>query len=270
MKREVIAIDLDGTLLNQDSQLSNYTIETVKRVCQAGHLIFIVTGRPYRMAKEFYQQLGLETPMINYNGSLVHLPGKTWDKEYSRPIEQTYLRQFLAKAQDFQTDFIAAEYKEDFQITLTHPERIDPALLGVTQISPDKSLLAETIQANPYSILLQTHAQDKYALADLMREYFQNQLEINTWGGPLNILETCAKGVTKGTALTHLLECYGIDSKKLIAFGDEQNDVSMFQVAGTSYAMKNANSILLPYASHYLPWTNQEDGVARKLEELFL
>lgn len=270
MTPAIIAIDLDGTLLNEDSQLTAYTVETIHRIRQIGHQVIIVTGRPYRMAKDFYQQLELDTPMINYNGSLVHLPGRTWDKEWSRTIDKAFLQEFLDKEEAFAADFIAAEYKEDFQITLTYPDRIDPRLLGVTDIRPDKILNSHTIQTDLYSILLQTRADDKHALADQMRMYFQDQLEINTWGGPLNILEVCAKNVTKGTALQYLLDCYGVDPQDIIAFGDEQNDISMFQLVGTSYAMKNANPALVTYASHQLPWSNQEDGVAKKLEELFL
>ncbi len=74
MKKKMIAIDLDGTLLNQESQLSEYTISTIKKVRKQGHLVLIATGRPYRMAETFYQQLELDTPMINFNGSLVHIP----------------------------------------------------------------------------------------------------------------------------------------------------------------------------------------------------
>ena len=103
-----------------------------------------------------------------------------------------------------------------------------------------------------------------------MKAYFKNELEINTWGGPLNILETCAKGVTKATGLNYLLDLYQASSHDLIAFGDEHNDVEMFQLAGTSYGMKNCSDTLLPYADYLTDYSNAEDGVARQLEKLFL
>ena len=56
----------------------------------------------------------------------------------------------------------------------------------------------------------------------------------------------------------------------LIAFGDEHNDTEMLELAKTGYAMKNASSVLLPHANEQIEWTNEEDGVARKLQELFL
>lgn len=56
----------------------------------------------------------------------------------------------------------------------------------------------------------------------------------------------------------------------MIAFGDEHNDTEMLAFAGTGYAMKNASPVLLPYADQQLDFSNEEDGVAKKLEELFL
>ncbi len=75
-------------MLNNDSQLSDYTISTIKKVRQAGHTVLIATGRPYRMAEKFYQQLELDTPMINFNGSLVHIPGKKWQWEQNILIDK--------------------------------------------------------------------------------------------------------------------------------------------------------------------------------------
>ena len=117
---------------------------------------------------------------------------------------------------------------------------------------------------------MQTRAQDKYALAEEMNNFFHHELEINTWGGPLNILETCAKGVSKASALRYLLDQYQASPEDLIAFGDEQNDIQMLELAGIGYAMKNASDRLIPVADRLTQYSNEEDGVARELEALFL
>ena len=80
---------------------------------------------------------------------------------------------------------------------------------------------------DPNCILLQTRASDKYALAKEMNAFYQHQLSINTWGGPLNILECTPKGVNKAFALDYLLKVMNRDKKDLIAFGDEHNDTEM-------------------------------------------
>ena len=53
MTKKMIAVDLDGTLLNSESKLSDFTIETIKKISKKGHQVVIATGRPYRMAKDF-------------------------------------------------------------------------------------------------------------------------------------------------------------------------------------------------------------------------
>lgn len=269
-EKKLIALDLDGTLLNKEGKLSPYTIQTIQNVRAAGHLVVIATGRPYRMAKDLYHQLQLDTPMINFNGALTHIPGKKWQGEKSVRINKRYFIEFVRSEEAFQADFIAGEYKHKFFITHTHKDRIDPRLLGVEAITTETAMNPLQIKSNPHSILMQTRANDKYALAEEIRTQFNHELEINTWGGPLNILEVGAKGVTKAFALTYLLDVFQMTKDQLIAFGDEQNDIQMFQLAGTSIAMKNANPALLSYADHQTAKTNEEDGVAHALESLFL
>lgn len=270
MKKKIIALDLDGTLLNAQSQLTDYTVDIIQRVKKAGHTVLIATGRPYRMADKFYHQLGLDTPMINFNGSLTHIPEKKWEFEQQVLIDKQYLIDFLKEEESFQADFIAGEYKNKFFITQNHLDKFDPALMGVEQITPDTLIKPELITDNPHSILMQTRVADKYALAQEMNAFFRDELEINTWGGPLNILETCAKGVSKASALSYLLDQYKASPEDLIAFGDEQNDVQMLQLAGLGYAMKNASDRLIPVADRMTQFTNDQDGVARELENLLL
>lgn len=270
MSKKMIALDLDGTLLNDESQLSPFTIETIRQIKEAGHIVVIATGRPYRMARHYYYELELTTPMINFNGSLVHIPDQTWQWEQNILIDKHYLLDFLQEEERFQADFIAGEYKKKFFITQGHLNNVDPALLGVEQITPKILMKPENITRDPHSILMQTRASDKYALAKEIDNYFDGELEVNTWGGPHNILETCAKGVTKASALSYLLDHYQMDSQDLIAFGDEHNDTQMLSLAGTGYAMKNASTTLLPYADRMTEYTNVQDGVAKELRKLLL
>lgn len=268
--KKIIALDLDGTLLNAEGKLTSYTVQTIQKIRKAGHTVLIATGRPYRMAKPLYDELKLDTPMINFNGALTHIPNKKWSGERSIRIDKDYAREFIASEMAFQADFIAAEYKNQFFITHTHVDRINPHLLGVETISRETMLQPQLITSDPHSLLMQTRAEDKYSLAEEIRIQFNHELEVNTWGGPLNILEVGAKGVTKASALVYLLDYLQIDKQQLVAFGDEQNDVQMLQLAGTAYAMKNANKTLLPYADRITKYTNTEDGVARELSDLFL
>ncbi|CAM4063074.1 HAD family hydrolase [Streptococcus penaeicida] len=270
MTKKIIALDLDGTLLHRDNTISDYTKNVLQKVQEKGHHVVISTGRPYRMAMDYYHQLQLKTPMITFNGSLTHMPEQKWEFEHNVTLDKKYLIEILKSQNDFQMDFIASEYRKNFYITLNNREKIDPQLFGVPSITDEMKLIETKITRNPNALLTQTHHQDKNELAKQMRSYFNNEIEVDSWGGPLNILEISPKNVNKAYALKYLLDLYNKDKQDLIAFGDEQNDTEMLSFAGTGYAMKNANPILLPHADHQIQWTNEEDGVAKQLEALFL
>ena len=83
MEQKLIAIDLDGTTLNENSQITPKTKEVLTKATAAGHIVSIVTGRPNRISENYYDFLGLKSPMINFNGAVGHIPHQTWDKEYA-------------------------------------------------------------------------------------------------------------------------------------------------------------------------------------------
>lgn len=74
MKQKLIALDLDGTTLNNQSLLSVRTKNVLARLQKDNHLVMIATGRPYRNSKEFYETLKMTTPLVNFNGALCHNP----------------------------------------------------------------------------------------------------------------------------------------------------------------------------------------------------
>ena len=153
----------------------------LKKVAEQGHQIIITTGRPYRMSKDFYRELGLDTPMINFNGSLTHLPGQVWDFEKCLTVDKKYLLDMVRRSEDIQADFIAGEYRKKFYITNPNEEIANPKLFGVEAFQPEDQFQPELVTKDPNCILLQTRASDKYALAKEMNAFYQHQLSINTW-----------------------------------------------------------------------------------------
>lgn len=270
MKKKMIALDLDGTLLQADGQLSQVTIDTIQKVQELGHLVVIATGRPYRMAIDHYHTLKLKTPLISFNGSLTNIPDVNWAFEHSVKLDKKYLIDILKRKDELEMDFIASEYRRHFYITMDRPETIQPEIFGVDRISDRMRLQTEKITSDPNALLMQTRHSDKQLLAREIKQSFNHELEVDSWGGPLNILECSPKGINKAYALSYLLDQLGMSRQDLIAFGDEHNDTEMLALAQTGYAMKNASQTLLPFADKQLQYTNQENGVARELQKLFL
>lgn len=270
MTKKLIAIDLDGTLLRSDQTISEYSKETLKKLKAQGHIIIIATGRPYLMAKAYYEELELDSPIITFNGAWTHKPGQDWEGELVKTIDRQLVLDLLQQQDRFDLDFIAAEYQHHFYLTLDQADQIDPKLFGLTQLSEELALTPQRLTQDPLALLVQTSHPDKYQLAKTIKAHYHGAVEVDSWGGPLAILEFAPKGVHKAYALEKLLSRLGRTASDLIAFGDEHNDTEMLSFAGRGYAMKNATPLLLDHADEQLPWTNDEDGVARQLEKLFL
>ena len=110
MDKKLIAVDLDGTTLNQQSLISDKTKQVFQKAREAGHIISIATGRPYRNSKHYYDQLKMITPMINFNGALCHLPNeKNWSNQYHKTVSRDIALDMLDLKKEFDIKLIAAE-----------------------------------------------------------------------------------------------------------------------------------------------------------------
>lgn len=267
---KLIAIDLDGTTLQSDGKsISRYAKYVFKQVAAKGNIICIATGRPYRMAIDIYRELEMTGPMINFNGALLSNPtNKSWKGTKKHSINRSFVFDLLRHQQNFELEYFAVEYRRKFFLNTF--KQVPTSIFGVERFEPYNRLRADRLTDNPYAILLSTRTEDKFRLAKLMQEHYKGKISVSGWGGPNNILEVVPKNVSKASALKDLLKLTGSSKENLYAFGDEHNDVEMFKLAEHSFAMKNASKLLTPHASEILPWTNDEDGVARQLEKLFL
>ncbi|EKF51817.1 Cof-type HAD-IIB family hydrolase [Lactococcus garvieae] len=268
--QKLIAIDLDGTTLLSDGKtISRYTKYVFKRIEELGHIICISTGRPFRMSLDIYRELELKSPMINFNGALISKPdNRNWEHTKGHYIDRSFVFDFLRHQQNFDLEFFAVEYRRKF--FLNSFRNVEPKLFGVDKFHPYNRLRADRLDDNPHAVLLSTRVKDKFRLAKQIQDHYNGKVNVSGWGGPNGILEIVPKGVSKASGLKHLLKVLDIPRENLIAFGDEHNDIEMFKLAEEAYAMKNASYRLIPYATEIIPWTNDEDGVAGKLEELFL
>ena len=86
-KQHLIALDLDGTLLTDNKIISTRTKHTIAKAKEQGHIVVISTGRPFRASYDYYKELGLNTPIVNFNGAYVHHPlDSKWGTHHS-PLE---------------------------------------------------------------------------------------------------------------------------------------------------------------------------------------
>lgn len=264
MTQKLIALDLDGTTLNNEATLSKKTVATIKAAIKAGHVVSIVTGRPNRLSQNFYDQLGLSSPMINFNGSLGHMPHQHWRYEYQYTFDRGIVLDLLQHQQEFSIQMIAAEGKHLFLAHQTESTQVGffPAIL-----THEQQLSPATLTQNPTSMTIAVERSLQKRLQSYIEERFGSFVDVAPWGGPNSVLEIGAKGVQKAVGVERLANYYHIDRQNVIAFGDEHNDKEMIEFAGRGVAMNNATDQLKALADDVTKYNNDQDGMAEYLSK---
>ena len=267
MNQKLIAIDLDGTTLNANSELTQETIDTLHAVQKLGHKVAIVTGRPYRSSKEIYNQLNLGGPIVNFNGALCHIPRKPeWDGRYHITLDTELVLDLVAFNKTLPVDYLMVEGTELMYSNITelpdcpyYPKDQKPLLIHPTTKLKEK----------PTAVALFSDLELQSEIKKKILHRYNNGIEVRTWGGSYPCLEVITSGIHKAKAVEHLSRYYDIHQKDILAFGDEDNDMEMIQYAGHGVAMKNGIDELKNVANAITPFTNDQNGLAKYLQDYF-
>ena len=271
MVRKLIGIDLDKTTLNDAGKVSDRTRRTLQAAQSEGHIVSIVTGRPVRLSMDIYDTLGLQSPMINFNGSLGHKPYQHWDHEYSFNIDREIAFDLLENAQMMGIDTVVAESKNDVWANGNGPQRGTEDAIFFPQDETGRKMLDRlNLQTDVNAILI--HAENALHQSQIQHfvtdRYGADRVNVKTWGGESPVLEVAPAGVSKDTGLDVLRKSYDIKRVDIYAFGDEMNDFEMIGYATHGVVMKNGNPELKAIADDMTDYTNEEDGLACYLEKL--
>src|SRR5699024_12098935 len=112
MEPYLICLDLDGTLLNDDKEISSYTKEVLTTLQNQGHQLMIATGRPYRASQIYYHELNMNTPIVNFNGAFVHHPKDDYFEIQHERLDFDLARNIIKSLNDFGVTNIIAEIKD--------------------------------------------------------------------------------------------------------------------------------------------------------------
>jgi len=268
MTRKLIAIDLDGTLLKNWDTLTDETIHYLKELKERGHILVIATGRPYRSSIDFYEAIGLDTPLINYNGGLVTSKHDPHFKDYALYIEKDHIIDiFQENSQHIENAF--CEIKDDIYL-LKEDERIEPLLHNFNgarlQVGPFKETLPGP--TNGFIIIAKKN-QGKF-IEDYIKSHHKETVLSRNWGDEYRyIIEVFTPETNKGNALKYVADYYKIKQEDIIAFGDAHNDLEMISFAGRGVAMANATDELKEAANETTKKTNKENGLIEHLKTIF-
>lgn len=259
---QLIATDLDGTLLNNDHEISKYNKKIISAINKKGIRVILSTGRPTSAAVNFLDDLNIENDMISFNGAMI--TNKKGDILYENNLESDIGKELIN---------IATNYKIYYQ-----------GFLGKRwNISDEKSkwldFYISIAKINNYSVGFENLKDfsfskfmfigENYILKEISNELYKNfeNKIYYTFSRPI-YLEVHNNKVSKANALSFLLNKYNLKKENVMAFGDNNNDIEMFEIAGISVAVENAENIVKEKAK-YITKSNIEDGVGYFINEYF-
>lgn len=265
MDQHLIAIDLDGTLLKDNKTISDRTYDVIQKAKQAGHIVVIATGRPYRASKMYYEQLQLTTPIVNFNGAFVHHPKDDSWGMYHTPLQLETVKEIVEVSRKYNVRNILAEVMDDVYFHEHDEQLLDLFNLGNPNVYIGN--LRDILRKDPTSILILSDEQNVGRIRTYLSEVHANVIDHRSWTDPWHVIEIVRTGIHKAVGLEKIASFYGIPRERVIAFGDEDNDIEMLKWAGLGVAMGNAIEPLKAIADDVTK-TNEEDGVAMYLQSL--
>lgn len=246
-KYKLIALDMDGTMLNDASEVSEENEKWIHKALDAGVDVIFSTGRGFQSAYPFAQQLKLETPMITVNG------GEIW----SRPH---VLHQRIQLGSMY--------VKQLHQLARAYPE-VWYWAYSTVGIYNKENWFQDAENYDSYHWLKFGY----YTEDDAAREAIL--AEVQSWGAleisnssPHNI-ELNPQGVSKASALRELCKVMNIDMSQVVAAGDSLNDIAAIREAGLGVAMANAQEEV-KLAADVVTLSNNEHGVAELIKRYVL
>ncbi len=266
----LVAFDLDGTLLKSDHTISKLSLLAIQKLREKGIKIAIASGRIFTMLETYSHALGGADFVISVNGGAID------DLNKGVSVERQYLPTEDAKH--------VIEYCLD--------QHLDCCLLtrGPSYFVKDSlrvqrfemyNAIAETsglkkIEIKYYDQMIDdVHHIEKILVQEMnatkthkMMKFVDQQTALTYTTSDKNLLDVSAKGISKGDALLKIASYMGISQDQICAFGDYDNDISMFEVAGIAIAMGNASKRALE-AAHYVTESNDDEGIAIAIKEIF-
>ena len=266
---KLIALDLDGTLFNSQSQISAHNIDTIKKANEAGAAVVISTGRPYSgLPFEQLKGSGIRFA-ITTNGSAIYeiesgkcLFEEAMDEDIILPIldflltKDIHMDAFIGGKGYTPVQCVAAGQK------LANPPALKHYILNTRVRVDNLPLFIHENQLKVQKMTLNFYPEgDIFKDREEVRKYLESNPAVTTVSGGYNNLEFTRADVNKGVGLQKMAQLLDIPVAQTMAVGDTENDLAIIRAAGFGVAMGNATAAVKS-AADYITTSNDEDGVA--------
>ena len=261
---DIIFSDVDGTLVGDDHHPILQSASVIRSACE--HVTFcLVSARSPEGLYPIQEQLGFSGPLACYSGAYV------LDHEGTELFSTTIpTADAIAIKEHLSTKFPTITVGTYGFHTWIADDANDPRIrneekLVQTTAITCKDLLSAFGNRGVHKLLLMGEPDQIRRAQKTLAARYPN---LNVVRSSTILCEVMARDASKSNAVRIVCERYGTSPKHAVAFGDGPNDIDMLKAAGTSYAMANAEKSVMDAATHILPWTNQQSGVARQLKKL--
>lgn len=262
---KLIALDLDGTLLNSQHQITDRARRAINMAQALGIRVMLATGKTFYSARQLVSELKLTTPSVFGQGTLIYNPDGTIRRQITLPPD--VLRRIIPFAES--RGACVSAYSGE-TILVRQP---DPRADLTRYHEPAPTVVGSLINAmNTYPInKLIIAANDPRQTKALMWQAQQmlGASAVLTVSAVGNQFEVLPREVSKGRGVAAVARDLGIDLSHVMAIGDAENDLEMLELVGMGIAMGNAPDNVKAVA-RYVTTTNDEDGVAEALEKYVL
>lgn len=254
-----IATDIDGTILAPGCDFTEGVVTCISRLQDMGIKVVLVTGRMNKAALLIRDELGLNTPVVSYQGGLINDGGNVL---YERYLSEVQAKKIIKWAKDenihinlYNNDTLYSECDDEEVQRYGRAQHIDYIVRPFDEIKPDKvNKILAIDYYNPQRI-------DRYEkeLPDLFPELYIIK-------STPNFLEFSNPEGSKYCAVRFLQEYWGIKESETLTIGDQNNDISLLRAGGIKVAMGNATEELKAVAD-YITDTVYNDGFVGAAEE---
>ncbi|MFC5529175.1 Cof-type HAD-IIB family hydrolase [Cohnella yongneupensis] len=259
MTYRIIALDVDGTLINDHHEVTPRVREAVRAAAERGAEIVLCTGRGSTSALPVLAELGLEGTMITHNGaSIVDSATRNIIAETAIPLEQAQRYVHFARERGIHYDMNTA-----FDL---YVESVDDHTSQMYKRMFANPIIRSAEDGMPEGLVKISMFASKEALDDAEAAWSDWQHELQTVRSGDYFIDVQHFQASKGTALRQLAAMRGVPCEQVLAIGNYYNDLGMISFAGLGIAMDNSPEEVKAEADE-ITLSNNEDGVALALEK---
>lgn len=269
-KISLLAFDLDGTLLNSSSEISEFTLSRIRAIAGEKVKITVCSGRIPAFQRLYLAQLNLNGPYVACNGALIprHPDG---DDLFARAIADEQVERLYAFFMEKRVH-ACIQARDKMYFTDGNPRL--KVVEKYNRLAQEKGLPGVAIgdlatlfaKKGVVAHKAMVYATEEEKIQEV-REFLAEEPGIAYTFSEKGLFDIMPAGVDKSFGVKRIADYYGLPYEEICAFGDYDNDLSLFQVAGTSVAMGNAVP-RLKVAASFVTDTNDRDGVGKAIEEL--